>query len=689
MGNYEQLIAAIEQVIKTNGNNEITGAILQNTLKSIVNSIGANATFAGVATPSTNPGSPDQNIFYIAFESGTYANFSGITLNKGDFCALVNTGGAWSKKYLGIASESSVKSILPLEDSNRDYIYSTISNIYIVDDLVRKNDWTVTYFWTNSPSSGGTGFLLIQLTADGELNNAYNFSVNISEATPGQYLKMTLRKDSAASQALEGIRVYVRMADDFVFSDVEKLITEAMPVNSAFVGTQAPLISSLLDSTSEAKPKFGIKAYAPAQDVYGETIYGEYGIATNDFSDVSRKSLWRGDFSLIDHVEETTAQFILRTVKNIKLISGFDRTVQYFIASIKKKAGGETEYFYILLKSLPSADYEFECRVPAGTVKKGIPVYITDEARNRTILITLSDYSDDSFSQNVVYYQDALINKNAFVDEMHDIRYHHVTVNSTDNFAIRNKVKECQGKASYFDRYVVDIPDGEYFEMDIDVPNFVTVRGESEKGVIIRLDGGSNIVAPSDLSIGTGGVPINQMDISYKHIFWLCANATVENMTLEITKVKYAIHQDSNVQKYESKVRNVTLKDNGSSIKLVGLGLFGGQKASYENCTFFCSTTVLEAIVAHNWNAQEEPCELYITGCIFSNNALWAQELGSGMQDIFKVTNCICKIPYEGNVQYSKSPGYESAKICIKIIIEGKSLGTYSGVEGYEFMNVN
>lgn len=36
MGNYEQLIAAIKQVIKTNGNNEITGAILQDVLVDMV-----------------------------------------------------------------------------------------------------------------------------------------------------------------------------------------------------------------------------------------------------------------------------------------------------------------------------------------------------------------------------------------------------------------------------------------------------------------------------------------------------------------------------------------------------------------------------------------------------------------------------------------------------------------------------
>ena len=93
MGNYEQLIAAIEQVIKTNGNNEITGALLQNTLKSIVNSIGANAAFAGIATPETNPGTPDQNVFYIASENGEYINF-GVTVSSAP-SVLTYSKGAW------------------------------------------------------------------------------------------------------------------------------------------------------------------------------------------------------------------------------------------------------------------------------------------------------------------------------------------------------------------------------------------------------------------------------------------------------------------------------------------------------------------------------------------------------------------------------------------------------------------
>lgn len=74
MGNYEELKTAIQQVIRTNENNEITGAILQNTLLSIINSLGVGYQYVGIATPETNPGTPDQKIFYIA-PSGNYPNF--------------------------------------------------------------------------------------------------------------------------------------------------------------------------------------------------------------------------------------------------------------------------------------------------------------------------------------------------------------------------------------------------------------------------------------------------------------------------------------------------------------------------------------------------------------------------------------------------------------------------------------
>lgn len=75
MANYASLKSAIQAVIKQNGNNEITGALLQQSLLSMINSLGADFQFAGVATPATNPGTPDQRVFYIAGVPGVYVNF--------------------------------------------------------------------------------------------------------------------------------------------------------------------------------------------------------------------------------------------------------------------------------------------------------------------------------------------------------------------------------------------------------------------------------------------------------------------------------------------------------------------------------------------------------------------------------------------------------------------------------------
>lgn len=105
MGNYENLKTAIANVINTNGNNEITGAILQNILQTIVSTIGINATFAGIATPATNPGVADQNIFYLATEAGTYVNFNQIVIKAGEAAILTNKTGSWIKQTSGFATE--------------------------------------------------------------------------------------------------------------------------------------------------------------------------------------------------------------------------------------------------------------------------------------------------------------------------------------------------------------------------------------------------------------------------------------------------------------------------------------------------------------------------------------------------------------------------------------------------------
>ena len=105
MANWSDLKAAVAEVIKTNGNQEITGQVLQNVLSSIISNLGENATFAGIANPTTNPGTPDGIVFYLASDPGTYPNFGNIEVGSNELAIIVNSGynGAWVKKGISIS----------------------------------------------------------------------------------------------------------------------------------------------------------------------------------------------------------------------------------------------------------------------------------------------------------------------------------------------------------------------------------------------------------------------------------------------------------------------------------------------------------------------------------------------------------------------------------------------------------
>lgn len=102
MANYATLKAAVQAVVKSNGVQSITGANLQSTLISMIESLGANYTFAGVATPSTSPGTPDQNVYYLG-GAGTYTNF-GSSYTVPDGCiGIFSYNGNWTNTHIPTA----------------------------------------------------------------------------------------------------------------------------------------------------------------------------------------------------------------------------------------------------------------------------------------------------------------------------------------------------------------------------------------------------------------------------------------------------------------------------------------------------------------------------------------------------------------------------------------------------------
>lgn len=139
MGDYEQLKQAVADVIKTNGNQEITGAIMQDTLLSIISTVGSNATFAGIATPTTNPGTPDQNVFYIASEPGIYANFGNVKLID-QVLIFSNNNGTWYKSEVNIPNDYLLNRFEVNTFTNNLTINSFIKEIYLSGNGFDKNN---------------------------------------------------------------------------------------------------------------------------------------------------------------------------------------------------------------------------------------------------------------------------------------------------------------------------------------------------------------------------------------------------------------------------------------------------------------------------------------------------------------------------------------------------------------------
>ena len=116
----------------------VTIGKLEPSIQSLITNISKNASFAGIATPTTNPGTPDGPVFYLATKQGIYSNFSGIELTEGESAILQWKNGTWTKKTTGLAVQNAVNAIfskhLILNGFNEKHI--SIPNHELLDGYI-------------------------------------------------------------------------------------------------------------------------------------------------------------------------------------------------------------------------------------------------------------------------------------------------------------------------------------------------------------------------------------------------------------------------------------------------------------------------------------------------------------------------------------------------------------------------
>ena len=76
---------------------------VEDKLNDLVMSFKAEFSYKGIAQPTTNPGVPDGNVFYIAGE-GSYPNFGNLSVAENEIAVLYFDGTNWSKQSVDFSS---------------------------------------------------------------------------------------------------------------------------------------------------------------------------------------------------------------------------------------------------------------------------------------------------------------------------------------------------------------------------------------------------------------------------------------------------------------------------------------------------------------------------------------------------------------------------------------------------------
>lgn len=197
MANYANIKATIDTQIKQNGNEEITGPVLNSVLNAMVTTIGAGYQYAGVATPSTNPGSPDNRVFYIAATAGTYTNMGGLVVSDGEV-AILKYNGTWTKDVTGVANAEQVSQLSQkvAEIGDKSPITFESGYYYIAGAVVGQTftgspQPSSSYTRSKMACSEGDTFLLNIVTGSGSGAIAFTDSDNILLSKVGGTISYT------------------------------------------------------------------------------------------------------------------------------------------------------------------------------------------------------------------------------------------------------------------------------------------------------------------------------------------------------------------------------------------------------------------------------------------------------------------------------------------------------------------
>lgn len=651
MANYNVLKTAIQTAVDwDNNDNQISGNDILAILLSIINNtVSVGYLFVGVATPATNPGTPDQNVFYLASTAGTYSNFGGIEVT--DKVAIIKgTGSVWSAEYteidLGLGDE--IDAILTILNGGSTETPITLTETYGLITPAGVYDPTSPSIWSTSQEISLPKGDTIKLTAYGtsgaaaisiKSGNTYTMPSGCTwptasktqasfqyTATENCVVVLCYRNDESGTNPRSASIVHVTNG---LINEIAEKIDDVAIADGKIYGRMRGVWVELSQLTDKTLTQPDVPADAKA---VGDILLGK--AAETEFHTI--------DISIIQ------GAVILNTGEESTGSPYWSRTVAY-----KLKAGDT-----IRLNGAGIASTSAIARVNSNGTFTPLVLYTGTSATQQQLdyqateecYVTLS-FRNSPFTHA---FSIKLAATQGLVKDVEDLE-EQVKIDRA-NIVITNVIEVGPGltftsliaavasisDASYNNQYEIHLMPGTYDTVDasqiveggnykgLEIPDYVSIKGIGDRDSII-IRGQVTAETASHYSAET----INKISAIN-----MMLNGKLENVTLLGKNVRYCNHNDGSHTVFVKQVfRDVAfvydiLEITGVAANCNGIGNECGKDILFDHCIFDNKNNNGGCLFFHDNAAasQKQGARMEIRNCIFKGGSVALSNSGGSME---------------------------------------------------------
>lgn len=197
MSAYDTIRQIIDDNVRANGVNAITGPVMNSVLNSVMDAVARGMLFVGVADRHTTPVENDLPKFYIATAPGAYSNFmTAPPMFTSGIAVITDALGTnnWSMRVLSLSASSNQTFVTDARITNNVYEGDTLIYVSSATNGTTSSDFTL----QRTTESGGEPTTVAVVTDAGNRTGFKTYEVVPSDA-PSSKLNITVNWDKVPS----------------------------------------------------------------------------------------------------------------------------------------------------------------------------------------------------------------------------------------------------------------------------------------------------------------------------------------------------------------------------------------------------------------------------------------------------------------------------------------------------------